>query len=224
MNLFHWTVNSIIKGVSRIICKVDGESLNRIPKQGPLIVAANHVNFLDAPVVISHLQPRPISGLAKKETWDNPFLAFLFNIWDGIPIDRDIADFAAFRKAQEALQAGKILAVAPEGTRSGDGRLIRAKPGITLLAIKSGVPVMPMAYYGHEVFSDNIKRLKRTPMHIRVGTPFKIDLSGHQKNKGIIQDAADAVMLRIAALMPEKYHGFYRGMSLETTAFLEDLD
>ncbi len=224
MHVFEWTVNIFIKGISRIICKVDAEELHKVPEEGPLIVAANHVNFLDAPVVISHLQPRPISGLAKKETWDNPLLAFLFNMWDAIPIDRDMADFSAFRKAQKALAAGKILAVAPEGTRTGNGELIQAKPGIVLLAVKSGVPVMPMAYYGHEDFFENIKRLKRTPIHIRVGTPFKIKLTGIQKDKGLMQDVADAIMLKIAALMPEKYLGYYRQVSMETQNFLEELD
>ncbi len=217
-------INAVIKLILQIICKIDSEALEKVPAQGPLIVAANHVNFLDAPVMITYLAPRRTTGLIKKETWDNPFLAFLFNIWEGIPIDRDLADFTAFRKAQQALDDAMILAVAPEGTRTKDGILIRGKPGITLLAVKTGVPILPVAYYGHENFLENINHLKRTPMHIRVGEPFRVNLEGHQKNKALMQDVTDAIMLRIAALMPEKYRGYYRDFESRGDAFLEGLD
>jgi 1-acyl-sn-glycerol-3-phosphate acyltransferase len=213
-------VNFILKLLLRIICKIDASELEKIPDQGPLIVVANHVNFLDAPVVISHLDPRPTTGLAKKETWDNPLMAALFNIWGGIPIDRDIADFSAFRKAKEALDEGKILAVAPEGTRSHDGRMVRGKPGIALLAHKSDVPILPMAYYGHENFSENIKRLKRTPMHIRVGKPIRLRLPA-RPDKEILQTVTDAIMRRVAALLPEAYRGYYEEIALEDHDFVE---
>ncbi|KUK94330.1 MAG: Phospholipid/glycerol acyltransferase, partial [Anaerolineaceae bacterium 46_22] len=99
-----WVVNKIIKCITNLILKIDGADLAKVPQEGPLIAAANHVNFLDAPVIITHLYPRKTTGLVKKETWDKPFLAFLFNLWEGIPIDRDIADFAAFKQAKQALK------------------------------------------------------------------------------------------------------------------------
>jgi len=107
-----WLVNHIIKFLLGLFLKIDDQELEQVPQQGPLVVVANHVNFLDAPVLITHLHPRPTTGLVKKETWDKPLMAFLFNVWGGIPIDRDAADFAAFRKAKEALNDGMILAVA----------------------------------------------------------------------------------------------------------------
>lgn len=165
-----WLVNSVIYLILRILLKIEVTGLDQVPTHGPLIVASNHVNFLDVPVVITLLAPRPITGLVKRETWDKPVMAFLFNLWGGIPIDRGVADFNAFKVAKNALlEENKILAVAPEGTRSEDGRLIRAKPGIAILASRTGVPVLPLAYYGHEDFKRNIRRLKRTPITIRVG-------------------------------------------------------
>ncbi len=59
-----------------------------VPAQGPLMLVANHVNFLDAPVMYTHLQPRPLTAFVKAETWDNPVMGLLFNIWGGIPIRR----------------------------------------------------------------------------------------------------------------------------------------
>ena len=171
--MLRWFVNSVIKLIAHTILKIDGKAIKKIPMEGPLLAVANHVNFLDAPVVIALLHPRPTTGLVKKEFWDNALHAFLFNVWGGIPIDRDIADFNAFKAAKEALREGKILAVAPEGTRSRNGRMIWGKPGIAILARQCDVPILPLAYYGHEDFYDNIKKLKRTPMHIRVGEPLR---------------------------------------------------
>lgn len=218
-----WLVNTILKFLIHILLKVDSSELKKVPPAGPLLMVANHVNFLDAPVVISHLHPRPTTGLVKKESWDTPFMAFLFNTWGGIPIDRDIADFSAFKKAIVALKEGKILAVAPEGTRTEDGRMIEGKPGVAMLAIKADVPLRPMAYFGHENFKENIKHLKRTPFHIRVGDPFRINLNGQTKNKDLMQDLTDEMMIRIARLLPEEYRGVYAERVDEPEQFLETI-
>ncbi|HEY9122151.1 MAG TPA: lysophospholipid acyltransferase family protein [Brevefilum sp.] len=204
--------------------KIDDAELSKVPKEGPIIAAANHVNFLDAPVLITHLYPRKTTGLVKKETWEKPLLAFLFNLWEGIPIDRDIADFAAFKQAKQALKDKKILAVAPEGTRSEDGQLTRGKPGISILASQTEAPIVPIAYWGHENFIRNIKRLKRTPMTIRVGKPFRLNFSGKTKSKELMQDAADAVMLEIKKLLPEKYHGVYLKIRIDNKELIQYLD
>jgi 1-acyl-sn-glycerol-3-phosphate acyltransferase len=202
-------VNFIVRFLASLILKIDKSELHKVPGMGPLLVVVNHVNSLDAPVIISLMHPRPTTGLVKKETWDNALFRFLFNVWEGIPIDRDGADFAAFRAAQEALKEGKILALSPEGTRSWDGKLAQAKPGVAMLAMKAGVPILPVAYFGHEHFSENLKHLRRTPMAIRVGKPFRLELNGQAREKGMLQEAADEIMVELARLMPERYRGYY---------------
>jgi len=219
-----WFVNTVIRFLLHILLKIDSSELTKVPEKGPLLAVANHVNFLDAPVLITHLQPRPITGFVKKETWDNPVMAFLFNVWEGIPIDRSIADFAAFKEAKKALNEGKILAVTPEGTRSNDGCLIRGKQGIAILASKMDAPILPIAYFGHEEFRANIRKLKRTRMTIKVGKPFKLVLHGDQKNKEVMQAATDAIMLEIADLMPEKYHGAYAEIAVDREKYIQYLD
>lgn len=194
-----------------------------MPATGPLLVVVNHINSLDAPVIISHMHPRPTTGLVKKETWDNAFLRFLFNVWEGIPINREIADFTAFKAAQEALKEGKILAVAPEGTRTRDGHLIQAKPGVAMLALKAGVPILPIVYYGHEDYSSNLKKLKRSPMAIKVGEPFRLQLNGHAREKGMLQEVADEIMIEIARLLPEEYRGYYTDRVNGSQEFIEHL-
>ena len=220
-----WLVNNIVKFISHLFLKIDASELEKFPDKGPLLSVANHINFLDAPIIITHLYPRPTTGLVKQETWDNPLFAFLFNVWGGIPIDREIADFKAFKEAKKALDAGKILAVAPEGTRSEDGRMLRGKSGVAMLAVESAdIPILPMAYYGHEHFKDNLKRLKRTRMTIRVGEPFKINLQGAPKNKETLQIVTDSIMVEIAQLLPEAYRGEYTEGAYARGKFIEYLN
>jgi 1-acyl-sn-glycerol-3-phosphate acyltransferase len=222
--MIKWLVNNIVKFLVKILLKIDDAELQKVPQEGPLISVANHINFLDVPVIITHLHPRPTTGLVKKENWEHPFFKFLFTVWDGIPIDRDIMDFTAFKEAKKALDEKKILAVSPEGTRTEDGLLIRAKPGIALLASQADVPILPMAYWGQEKFSENIKRLKRTPMKIKVGKQFRINFEGKRKSKELMQDIADAIMLEIAKLLPEKYHGMYSDISVDSKNLITYLD
>ncbi len=211
MALIYNIVTGTIKGLLGILCRVDGQELAKLPKQGPLILAVNHVNFLDAPVVFTHGLPRPITALVKIETWDSPFLGPLFTLWGGIPIRRGEADLAAFQAAREALEAGKILAVSPEGTRSGNGVLQKGLPGIVLLAARTRAPIIPLVVYGHENFWSNIKRLRRTDFHICVGEPFYLKTEGVSLDKETRQQMTDEIMHRIAALLPDKYHGVYTG-------------
>ena len=74
-----WLVNSIIRVILHILLKIDASELKKVPKNGPLILAVNHVNFIEIPVLIMQLLPRPITGLVKRETWDHPAKAFIFN-------------------------------------------------------------------------------------------------------------------------------------------------
>ena len=218
-----WLVNLIVRALTNIFLKIDKSELHKVPAEGPLLVVVNHINSLDAPVIISHMHPRPTTGLVKQETWDNALFRFLFNVWDGIPINREIADFTAFRAAQDALKMGKILAVAPEGTRTRDGHLIQAKPVVAMLAMKAGVPILPVVYYGHEHYSANLRKLKRTPMAIKVGEPFRLELNGHAREKGVLQEVADEIMIEIARLLPEEYRGYYTDKMNGAQEFIEYL-
>lgn len=216
-----WLVNSIIKLIVHIILKVNTGELDKFPMAGPLLVTANHINFLDVPVVISHLYPRPTTGLVKKETWEDPILKFLFDTWDCIPIDRGLADFSAFKQAKQALKDKKILAFAPEGTRTEDGKLIRAKAGVGILATQCDCPILPVAHFGQEKFKSNFRRLKRTQMTLRVGKPYKIDLGDQPRNKETMQDVADAVMLEIAEMLPEEYRGYYLNPAFDWKMYIK---
>lgn len=216
-----WLINTTIKNFTRIICRVDDNQLARIPQTGPLILVSNHINFIEVPLVYTHLLPRPVTGFAKAETWDNPAMAYLFNLWKAIPLHRGEADLAGLRQGLSALQAGQILAVAPEGTRSGDGRLKRGQPGIVLLALKSGAPILPLAYFGSERFRSNLAQLRRTDFHIRVGRPFTIHPHASRSSAQVRQQIVDEIMFQLALLLPPPYRGVYADLSQASSRYLD---
>jgi 1-acyl-sn-glycerol-3-phosphate acyltransferase len=213
-------VNTVIKGLIGLLCRVDDVQLRKIPNKGPLIAVANHINFLEVPLLYTYLQPRPLTGFAKAETWENPILRPIFNLWEAIPLRRGEADMHAIRLALDALEAGQILAIAPEGTRSGDGRLQRGIPGVTILALRSRAPIIPVVYWGGENFWSNLSRLRRTDFHIRVGRPFHLRSEGVKVNRQIRQQMTDEIMYQLSVMLPPDYRGEYADLSAATQSYL----
>ncbi len=209
-----------LKGLTSLLCRIDAGQLARVPPRGPLILVANHVNFLEVPVVGARLQPRPVTGFVKAETWHNPALGWLFKAWGAIPLWRGEADMAAMRRGLAALEEGYILAVAPEGTRSGHGRLQRGHPGVVLLALHSGAPLLPLVYYGAEDYRRDFGRLRRTNFNVVVGQPFYLDARGVKVTRQVRHQMVDEIMYQIAALLPPAYRGCYSDMAAATEMYL----
>lgn len=205
----------LVKFGTEILCRIDAPNIHEFPEKGPLLAISNHTGQLEVAVFFGQLAPRPITGWAKMEAWDNAFLNWLFNLWGLIPVRRGEADTSALRKAIKALDEGYIFGIAPEGTRNITGRLKRAHPGAVMLATRSNAPIIPLAHWGGEDFLKNLSRLKRTDFHIRVGKPFVLDLDGVKLTREIRQQIADEMMLRIAELMPPEYHGEYEKVTFE---------
>lgn len=203
------------------LCDIHKENWQSIPKQGPLILYANHSGMLEAPLLYTQLQPRPkLTAIAKIESWENTFLRYVFNLWQIIPIRRGEADLQALRRALDMLAEDYILGISPEGTRSKNGKLLRAHGGISLLALKAQAPLVPVAHWGGENFGSNIKRLRRTSVHLRVGPAFRLDTGGERVNQEMRQQIADEMMYQIAALLPEEYRGEYSDLENASTRFL----
>jgi 1-acyl-sn-glycerol-3-phosphate acyltransferase len=199
----------LIRLVTRLLCRIELGSLAQVPVQGPLVLVSNHIGSLEVPLFYAHLQPRRLFGLAKVETWDNRFMGWLFDLFEAIPIRRGEADMEAIRSSLAVLADGNILAIAPEGTRSRHGKLLRGQPGVVTLALRSGAPVLPIVHWGVEKFGENLKRLRRTDFHIRVGKPFYLDARGERVGGEVRRAMVDEIMYQIAALMPEEYRSEY---------------
>lgn len=223
MDPVRWFVYGTIRIILGIACRVDSRDLNKVPLKGPLIVYSNHTGSIEVPLVFVLLQPRAITGLAKIETWDNKFLGWLFTLWGAIPIRRGEADLEAIRKSLEHLKNGNILGISPEGTRNRNGRLLRAHPGIVSLALHSKAPLLPLAHWGSEMFSSNIKKLKRTDFCIRVGEPVLIDINDEKPDKETRQRITDELMFQLAKIMPEEYRGEYSDLTKATQNYIRQI-
>lgn len=203
-----------------IPCRIHDEELAKVPATGPLIAVGNHITALEVPLMLSHLYPRLVTGMAKIEAWKNPILRVLYNIYRAVPVRRGEGDLNALNLCIERLKEGYILAVAPEGTRSYTGKLQQGHPGVALLAARSAAPVMPFAHFGGENMWANLKRLKRTDFNLRVGNPFMIELGGQRLNKENSQQVTDEIMFQIAAMLPPFYRGFYANLEQATEKYI----
>ena len=122
---------------------------------GGVIIAANHISLWDPPVIGTAL-PRKVHFMAKEELFANPVFGWIISKLGAFPVKRGAADRTAIRTALRLLENGSILAIFPEGTRSKDGKLGSPEAGLALLALKSGVPIVPAAIIGtNKIFRDN---------------------------------------------------------------------
>jgi 1-acyl-sn-glycerol-3-phosphate acyltransferase len=181
----------------------------------------NHINILEAPVIYTRLSSRLVTGFSKTETWDNPFKAWLFNLWDVIPIRRGEPDRTAIRKGLKALQDGYLLAIAPEGTRSYHGKLQHGHPGVVMVALLSDVPILPVAHYGHENYKQKLRKLRRADFNIRVGKPFKLKRPSGKVTKEIRKKMTDEIMYQLAHLLPPGNRGVYSDISKASETYID---
>ncbi len=213
-----WFVTFCCKILMALLCKIEADEMKKIRAVGPLIVCTNHTGTLEAPIFYTQLSPRPLTGIAKVESWDNWFFNWIFTLWNIIPIRRGESDMEAMRAAIDALEKKTILGMSPEGTRSQS--LLRAKPGIVILAMRSNSPIQVAGHWGGEKFGENIKRLKRTDFKIRVGPAFYFDARGERVTKEIRQQMADEMMYQLAKLLPAEYRGAYADLENATEQYL----
>jgi 1-acyl-sn-glycerol-3-phosphate acyltransferase len=221
MRLDRWFVTFVCKFGLEILCRIRKENWERIPDRGPLIAYSNHTGRLEVPLMYTQMLPRPAIGFAKIEVWDNKFMGWVFSLWNVIPLRRGEADMEALHKAIAVVNQGMIFGISPEGTRSKTGALIRAHGGTALLALHTGAPLIPIAHWGGENFTHNLKRFRRTDFYIRVGNMFRLDAHGEKVTKEIRQQMADEMMYELAKLLPPEYRGEYADLENATTKYLK---
>jgi len=224
MSLSQTAVLKFLDILTSTICRINDAEIVKVPTRGPLILTTNHVNALEIPVLYSRLQPRPISGFFAAKRLDSAWMRWLLNALHGIPVQRGKLDRSALRQAISRIRAGDIFAIAPEGTRSADGRLGKGKPGVVLLAMQSGAPIQPVVHWGDEDWQRNLTRLIRTPFHIAVGRPFRLDTGGRRVDRQKRQEILDEIMVQMAALLPPEYRGVYANRDAANPKYLRFLE
>lgn len=205
----------------RAISRISIDGADRLPRDGPLILTANHASNLDVPVIGSWLIPRlgrRIHWLGKKELFDWPVIGWLAAHGGVHPVDRGAADVEAFRLAQRILDEGHVLFVFPEGTRSPDGALQAARDGVALLALRTGATIVPIGISGSDRVWPKGQRLPHPGGHVtvRIGRPFRAadELPPETKRSAAKRPTTALIMGRIADLLPERQRGVH-GMTPE---------
>jgi len=145
--MFYWIIRAICWLIIKIFWRMQIIGIENVPKRGALIIAANHVSYLD-PIVLATSMKRKVYFIAKKEAFNNIFGKFILNKLEAFPLNREGIDILAIKKAINILQAGKILGLFPEGSRSLNNELQELKLGIIKIAIKTGVPIVPVGIIG----------------------------------------------------------------------------
>jgi 1-acyl-sn-glycerol-3-phosphate acyltransferase len=204
---FYWAnLRTWIKPILYLVTSRDIVGMANIPEKGPLILTFNHFSVGDPPV-ISGIFPRRIVWMAKKELFDTPVVGKMYSLGGFISVRRFEGDLRALRRSQEALKKGHVLGMFPEGTRSG-GRLGPGEPGTALIALRTGVPILPAAIWGSENAKLPRDLFRRTLVHIRFGEPYQLPASS-RITKDEVARGTDEIMRQIARLLPAKYHGVY---------------
>lgn len=220
MSLTHRMLVVTLRALTRALCRIDDSQLGNVPQTGPLIIVTNHVNIVEIPAIYTHLQPRAVTGIVASVRWENLFTRWLLEVAGAIPLHRGEPDITALRRSLDALQAGRIIVISPEGTRSGHGRLQQAHPGFAILAARSGAPILPLAFYGHEYWKEKLVRLQRADLHIAVGQSFRLNLHKSTLTRPIREQITNELMYRIAALLPPQYRGIYSDLQHATQEYL----
>lgn len=203
----------------RLLLRLEMEGVEYMPAEGPAIIAINHLSFLD-PVLLSSVPQRKVISMSKAENLRNPILGPLLSAFDAFPVNRGKADRRALSTSLQVLEAGGLLLLAPEGTRSSDGQLQAGYDGLALVAVKSGVPIVPVGLSGTNQFKRNLKRLKRTRVRMVFGRPFWLQAAGRRPDRDELSAMTREVMYQIAALLPPKQRGVYADLNQASQRYL----
>ncbi len=191
------------------------EGLENVPRSGAFVVVANHCSNLDPPALgwaVGYQIGRVVHFMAKDEMRRWPVVGWLAAQAGVFFVRRGEADRAAQRSAIELLESGRPIALFPEGTRSRDGAMRRARPGAVLLAIRTGAPLLPVGIVGtHRLFPKGARWVHRSPITLRVGQPLTLEHRPNGKlDRQELAAESDRVMRAVAAQLPEEQRGVYR--------------
>jgi 1-acyl-sn-glycerol-3-phosphate acyltransferase len=214
MTVFYWVVKAIIGPLLRLFFRPWAEGTEHVPREGPAILASNHLSFSDhffAPLPL----PRKVVFLAKSEYFTGRGIKGLLSkaFFSGvgqIPVDRSGGEASerALRTGLRVLASGHLLGIYPEGTRTPDGRLFRGKTGVARLALEAKVPVIPTAMVGGFEFQPPGKLAPRLAVRpgVRFGKP--LDFSryyGLEQDRIVLRAVTDEIMYELMKLSGQEY-------------------
>ncbi|QGT99846.1 Acyl-CoA:1-acyl-sn-glycerol-3-phosphate acyltransferase [Candidatus Syntrophocurvum alkaliphilum] len=192
---------TLLRGIVKIFfhflgLKIDG--LHKLPKEGRVIVASNHVSNWD-PIIIAVALDRPIHFMAKKELFSNPIFSLFFRSLNAFPVKRGTADRKAIRHALAVLKDSKVLGIFPEGVRVKSGMKKKAQSGVAMIAIKSKTPIVPIACIGTNA---KIPFGWIKPLVVKVGRPIYLTEYYESKlNSAVLEEISEDILQEIDKLL-----------------------
>ncbi|MER0242143.1 lysophospholipid acyltransferase family protein [Streptomyces sp. HSW2009] len=210
-------LKAILGVLMRVLFRPKVEGAEHIPGDGPVILAGNHVTFIDS-MFVSLIVKRPVYFIGKDEYVTGKgikgrLMAWFFRTSGMIPVDRDggRGGVAALMTGRRVLEEGKVFAIYPEGTRSPDGRLYRGRTGVARLALMTGAVVVPFAMIGTDKVQPGGKgRPHIAPVTLRIGTPLDFArYDGMERDRYVLRALTDEVMSEVMRLSGQEYVDVY---------------
>jgi 1-acyl-sn-glycerol-3-phosphate acyltransferase len=206
---FTYLLRGLIRFLLLLVGSAKVSGRERIPASGPYIIVVNHMSVADPPLIFLAFPPMRMRFFAG-EKWERHWLfGPIMKKVGAIYINRGEVDRRSLREALQALENGSVFGLAPEGTRSRVGHLIRAKDGAAYLASRADVPLLPVGVVNTDVLGADVERLRRTRLEVHIGEPFSLPDLDRRAKGAELEAYTHLIMVRIAALLPERYHGHY---------------
>jgi 1-acyl-sn-glycerol-3-phosphate acyltransferase len=201
MNFYYWIGYHLSRLAGRLFFRFRVIHRERMIQSGPVILAMNHQSYLDPPLAGTTCD-RAIYFLARRTLLHVPLLGWVLPKLNVIPVNQEGVDRSAIKAVIRVLQAGNGVLVFPEGSRTLDGTLQPAEPGMGLVIAKTLAPVVPMRIFGaHEALPRGGGRLRFVPITVVIGEPIFFSAADmEQGGKDLYARLSDRVMKAIAAL------------------------
>ncbi len=205
MHWFHYAGKFLVRVLLFLLTRWRVMGRENVPRQGGLLVVANHLNLADPPIVSVSLGRKAIF-MAKEELFHSRFSAYFVRNFGAFPVRRGGLDRKALHQAQRSLEKGLALVMFPEGRRSKTARLQSGFFGSALIVSRIGVPVIPVGISGTENIRGAAWWLKRPRITVNIGPPFHLPaVSSRLTRKAELAQHTDAIMAHIAELLPPEY-------------------
>ncbi|MEW5938402.1 MAG: lysophospholipid acyltransferase family protein [Chloroflexota bacterium] len=206
--VFLW---SLFRAVVFVRARLTIRGLENFPKSGPGLIVFNHLGDADAAVILSHLYTLRVDPLGASNLYDDhPWIRVMGEAYGTIWLHRGHPDRRALTCALESLKRGRFVIIAPEGRESLAGGLEEGLDGAAFLALKAGVPIIPITvtHTENKRMSEDLRHLRRTPVAMTVGTPFRLETTGERHAD--LRSGTERIMRELARLLPSEYQGMYR--------------